>query len=129
VETNKMNLKSILNEIVDSKVRNWRMEQMRKKFNLPDNTVWVNLYHGTSIKNLKSIERMGFKEGTWFTLDKAVADRYTSQAGGKPYTMFVRVYLGALVPSGDYIVSQEPLVPVASKYAPKDLIRTARDLD
>lgn len=124
-----MNLKLLLCEIVDEKVRTWRIEQMQKKFNLPPNTVWVNLYHGTSIKNLNSIKKSGFKAGTWFTFDKAVADRYTSQAGGKPYTMFVRVYLGALTPSQDYIVSQEPLVPTLSGFVPKDLVRTARELE
>jgi hypothetical protein len=123
-----MNLKSLLCEIVDEKVRNARIEIMRTKFNLPSNTVWVNLYHGTSVKNVKLIEKNGFKAGTWFSIDKAISDRYALQVGGKPYTMVCRVYLGAVSPSGDYIISQEPLISTSQGYVPKDLSRQIYDL-
>lgn len=123
-----MKLIQLLNEIVDEEVRQGRIKTMRERFNLPNDTVWVTVYHGTSLKNVKSIERTGFKAGTWFSMDKAVSDRYALQVGGKPYTMTCRVYLGSLNPSGDYIVSNEPLVSTSQGYVPKDLSRKVYDL-
>lgn len=124
-----MKLRQIIAEIETDTVRNFRIEQMRKKFNLKDNTVWISAYHGTSEKNVKGIERSGFKSGSWFAIDQETATKYSKQAGGKPFIMSVRLYIGSLLPNGDYMTSQEPLISTSVGYVPKDLTRKVYDME
>lgn len=43
--------------------------------------------------------------------------------------MSVRLYIGSLLPNGDYMTSQEPLISTSVGYAPKDLTRKVYDME
>lgn len=123
-----MKLMPILEEMKVDEIRNLREVSVRKKYNIPDDEHWITAYHGTSLKNVKGIERSGFRSGTWFSTDKEVAHRYSLQVAGKPYVMLVRLYIGSLYPSGDYLVSQEVLQSTSQGYVPKDMVNKVYNL-
>lgn len=63
----------------------------------------VKLYHGTSVKNASSIKKSKkFKNYAFFTHDKAVAERYSRQVGGKTEVLEVEIEPSAVLPTADY---------------------------
>lgn len=126
-------VESILNELVvenQEDNRKWREDSVREKFKIADDTVWMTLYHGTSVKNANNIVKTGFRDGAWFSPDYEVADGYSKRQthGGKPFVMQCRVYIGSLLPSGNYLTAQEPLASTSQGYLPKDLVKKVYDM-
>lgn len=128
-----MKLKEVLNEILGEDAtdnRKWREDAVREKYNIPEDTVWMQLYHGTSVKNAKNIGQKGFRDGAWFATDYKTADDYSKRQahGGEPYVISARVYIGSLLPSGDYLTAQEPLASTSQGYLPKDMVKNVHNM-
>lgn len=125
-----MKMMSILESIVFDEIRQNRADSMRRKFHVPEDTMWMIVYHGTSEKNARNIEKTKLRSGAWASPDRSVAEKYsTIQAhGGKPYVMQLRIFIGSCYPSGDYIVTQEDLYSTTAGFVPKEYVRKVSDI-
>jgi len=67
----------------------------------------LKMYHGTSSANAKSIKKSGeFKGHPFFTFNKAEAEQYSKQVGGKPEIIEVIVDPDTVVPTGGYFTAR-----------------------
>lgn len=126
-----MKMMTLFEQIVYDDVYRHRIEIMRKKFEIDSDTVWFTGYHGTSVKNAKSIERTKLRSGSWIAKDFETAKKYSEiQAhGGEPYVMQIRFFIGSCYPNGDYIVTQEDLYSTSVGYVPKNLMRKVYEME
>lgn len=118
-----MKLMQIFEEMSIESIRQYHIDSMRRAFNVPEDTVFISVFHGTSEKNAKNIVRTKLRKYSWLTTDESEARMYSQHQahGGKPYVMSLRVYIGSCVPNGNYITTEEDLYPISNGMVPKDL--------
>ncbi len=85
------------------------------------NEKFIMVYHGTKMKNYKSIIKSGmFKEFSFFALDFDTAKRYSMMVGNNNGVVIQAViYSGSLIPIGEYLTSNENVYFKNSVYVPK----------
>lgn len=67
----------------------------------------LRVYHGTSQKNVSSIEKQGeFKGHAFFAIDEKTAKRFGGQAGGRTKVMSILVDSDSVLPTGGYLSSR-----------------------
>ncbi len=89
------------------------MDEHIKKFNITeviqDGKRFIQLYHGTNTKNLRGINKTGFKVGSYFTHCERTARLYGSMSGGKLVIMSAFVCVDSLYFDGYYFSSNKIL--------------------
>lgn len=112
-----------------------RNKEAAKKYGFMIQGDYAVLFHGTSKKNMKAIQKSGtLRQGTWMTPELDVAKKYsrqvTSRASDSIIDTFV-VYLGSLIYSpndeGGYFQSNEELHYKEGKYVPENFKRGGPD--
>ena len=68
----------------------------------------VKVYHGSSVRNIKSISDSGvFRGFPFFALEESTAYRFAQQVGGKPHVMVLWVDPDSILPTGEYLTARQ----------------------